>query len=303
MQHIKLILIFIALIFGFSLYSYFILQFRRYGYLVIKRLGEYTVIMSLLLTVYLIYLYSKLNLPEFLEHAKSYYANMIFQLVVTVLIVIMIDRLILIYLNSTGRYKTKVNILFISAVILALTLAYLTKALLIISGLPYRLLGIILRFIYENVMLVEIPLLLFFVLNRKKLSSFMRSTKILFLFMLLKYFLFLTIFLPEQHRFLPGMIFMVSLIFLPYLWLKFVFLPELRHLSDHREEKLNFICNKYGISQRESEIILHVLSGKSNKEIEEKLFISGHTVKNHLYSIYQKLKIKSRSELFRLFYN
>ena len=228
---------------------------------------------------------------------------MIFQLVVTVLIVIMIDRLILIYLNSTGRYKTKVNVLFVSAVILALTFAYLTKALLIISGLPYRLLGIILRFIYENVMLVEIPLLLFFVLNRKKLSSFKRSTKFLFLFMLLKYFLFLTIFLPEQHRFLPGMIFMVSLIFLPYLWLKFVFLPELRHLSDHQNEKLNFIRNKYGISQRESEIILQVLSGKSNKEIEEKLFISGHTVKNHLYSIYQKLKIKSRGELFRLFYS
>jgi two-component system response regulator DegU len=43
-----------------------------------------------------------------------------------------------------------------------------------------------------------------------------------------------------------------------------------------------------------------ILQGKSNREIEELLFISGHTVKNHIYDIYRKLDIKSRSQLANL---
>lgn len=51
------------------------------------------------------------------------------------------------------------------------------------------------------------------------------------------------------------------------------------------------------ISSREMEIVHLVIDGNSNKEIEEKLFISSHTVKNHLYNIYKKLNINSRFQL------
>ena len=40
-----------------------------------------------------------------------------------------------------------------------------------------------------------------------------------------------------------------------------------------------------------------ILAGKSNKEIEDKLYISSSTVKNHVYNIYRKLNVKSRSQL------
>jgi DNA-binding CsgD family transcriptional regulator len=40
-----------------------------------------------------------------------------------------------------------------------------------------------------------------------------------------------------------------------------------------------------------------ILQGKSNKEIEDVLFISYNTVKNHIYNLYQKLGVKSRGQL------
>ena len=56
----------------------------------------------------------------------------------------------------------------------------------------------------------------------------------------------------------------------------------------------------HNISTRELEIVHLIIKGKSNKEIEEKLFISSHTVKNHIYNIYQKLNIKSRFQLINI---
>ena len=43
------------------------------------------------------------------------------------------------------------------------------------------------------------------------------------------------------------------------------------------------------------------LHGKSNRDIAEALYIAPHTVKNHVYRLYQKLGIKSRFELVSLF--
>jgi DNA-binding NarL/FixJ family response regulator len=51
-----------------------------------------------------------------------------------------------------------------------------------------------------------------------------------------------------------------------------------------------------GISVREKEILELLSSGYSNKEIANKLFISSHTVRNHLYNIYEKLHVHSRIE-------
>ena len=61
------------------------------------------------------------------------------------------------------------------------------------------------------------------------------------------------------------------------------------------------VFNKYNISIREKEVVEMIINGKSNKEIEEHLFISQHTVKNHIYNIFQKTRVKSRSQLIRLF--
>ena len=53
----------------------------------------------------------------------------------------------------------------------------------------------------------------------------------------------------------------------------------------------------------EQEILKLVVDGRSNQEIADSLFIALHTVKNHVYSLYQKLGIKNRYQLIHLLTN
>jgi len=57
----------------------------------------------------------------------------------------------------------------------------------------------------------------------------------------------------------------------------------------------------HGVTAREAEIIRLLIEGKSAKEITEALFISDHTVKNHIHNIYRKLGIRNRIQLVRCF--
>ncbi len=89
---------------------------------------------------------------------------------------------------------------------------------------------------------------------------------------------------------------------LPFIWLRYYFKEY--HINLKKNAPLSIdetIILKNNISEREKEIIALILEGKSNKEIEEKLFISAHTVKNHIYHIYQKLGINSRYQLIKRF--
>jgi DNA-binding CsgD family transcriptional regulator len=54
---------------------------------------------------------------------------------------------------------------------------------------------------------------------------------------------------------------------------------------------------KYGITERERELILKVMQGKSNADIARELFISLPTVKTHLHNIYKKIGVDSRYDL------
>jgi ATP/maltotriose-dependent transcriptional regulator MalT len=69
------------------------------------------------------------------------------------------------------------------------------------------------------------------------------------------------------------------------------------------EAAMDQYLDKCAISQREKEIVLLLLKGKSNKEIEDTLFIAMGTVKNHIYSIYQKIGVKNRAQLITFFKN
>ncbi len=52
------------------------------------------------------------------------------------------------------------------------------------------------------------------------------------------------------------------------------------------------------VSRREKEILMHLLSGRNNREISRELAISEKTVKNHLWKLYRKLGVKNRTQLF-----
>ena len=84
-----------------------------------------------------------------------------------------------------------------------------------------------------------------------------------------------------------------------------VFIPVVIRLKTAKQpNKTNMdfaaFCKYYEISKREAEIVLEICSGKSNKAISEKLFITLQTVKDHNHRIYTKTGVKSRVQLANL---
>jgi DNA-binding CsgD family transcriptional regulator len=104
--------------------------------------------------------------------------------------------------------------------------------------------------------------------------------------------------LPQAYQLIPGSVAIVYLNFIPIIWLKRYFLRYYVQMSSEQSTKLleGFDLD-FQISNREREIMDLILQGKSNKEIEDLLFISYNTVKNHIYNIYQKMGVNSRGQM------
>jgi len=68
-----------------------------------------------------------------------------------------------------------------------------------------------------------------------------------------------------------------------------------------RQAKQGDFAAKYGLSEREEEILFLLLRGKRIQEIGEKLFISPGTAKLHTQNIYKKTGCHSRIELLSLY--
>ncbi len=76
---------------------------------------------------------------------------------------------------------------------------------------------------------------------------------------------------------------------------------DLQQVLAALEKVMPFKCvNAHGdalLTRREQEVVPLVAQGLTNKEISVRLRVSEHTVKNHLFRIYEKLGISSRVEL------
>jgi len=57
----------------------------------------------------------------------------------------------------------------------------------------------------------------------------------------------------------------------------------------------NIKSDGYDLSEREKEILSHLVDGLSKKQIADKIFLSHHTVDSHIRNIYAKLEVHSRS--------
>lgn len=76
-----------------------------------------------------------------------------------------------------------------------------------------------------------------------------------------------------------------------------LFLVTMETLPAHPGIQEKAVMKGFHLTKREAEIVLHIFRGYRNAEIAEKLFISEGTVKNHLRSIYEKARVKSRTGL------
>jgi len=53
---------------------------------------------------------------------------------------------------------------------------------------------------------------------------------------------------------------------------------------------------KYQLTERENEVLHYLIDGKTKKQIAEAMFLSYHTVDNHIRNVYSKLHVHTRTE-------
>ncbi|MBQ3106569.1 MAG: helix-turn-helix transcriptional regulator [Eggerthellaceae bacterium] len=64
--------------------------------------------------------------------------------------------------------------------------------------------------------------------------------------------------------------------------------------------KCDVVAERYGLSRRQREVLVMLAKGRNADYITEKLVISPHTAKAHIYNVYQKVGVHSRPELMDL---
>jgi DNA-binding CsgD family transcriptional regulator len=67
-----------------------------------------------------------------------------------------------------------------------------------------------------------------------------------------------------------------------------------------RDGLTDYFLSTFRITDREKQIISLLFDGAGTKRIADMLFISEKTVENHVYNIYQKLRVRNRVQMFQL---
>ncbi|MDO3410096.1 LuxR C-terminal-related transcriptional regulator [Saccharibacillus sp. CPCC 101409] len=73
--------------------------------------------------------------------------------------------------------------------------------------------------------------------------------------------------------------------------------------AEAEERGIEAIVKEFGLSKREKEVLELVVRASSNKDIAAKLFISEHTVKNHLTNIFNKMSVSDRAQAIARVFN
>ena len=101
----------------------------------------------------------------------------------------------------------------------------------------------------------------------------------------------------------PGLLFLMVVVSTILIWLYFKITSrrisslsiQIREQSKIKSDANNAQIDE--LSGRQKEVYDLIISGKTNKEIINELFIEQSTLKSHINQIYKKLNIKSRREL------
>jgi len=110
--------------------------------------------------------------------------------------------------------------------------------------------------------------------------------------------------LPDAVQFPPNALALLAINLFPLIWFRKPFAEAYATTAASGEDReaLEQFSRTRGLTPREGAILELILRGKSNAQIEKELFISIHTVKNHITSIHQKLGVRSRWQLISLFH-
>ena len=67
--------------------------------------------------------------------------------------------------------------------------------------------------------------------------------------------------------------------------------------SNREQQNFYAFCAAYNLTEREREILIHLLEARSQQEISDRLVIALGTVKTHIHNIYQKTESANRNQI------
>ncbi len=309
MEHVKIFGSFLALLFGIWAIVYTAQHYRRYGLRYLKTLLIHLSMCNLLILIHFVSKYFSINLSKPGSISRSsVYVSTVISIVFFVILGMTVS------LHMTSLYLRKLPVKRWILVCYTVFLIIFFVAALNPPESPNMIPGdfyIALSFIFVCIIiLIEITFLVRTLVRARKSKSadnkrLIKSFSILFLLRHVTIFALIGFaFAYGAQRNLAiamGRFYFISLNVLPLIWvIRYVshYTAEMRKTTD-MQKAVDRITSQYHISKRETEILSLLLKGKTNREIEKELFISIHTVKNHIYSIFQKLGVSSRYELIR----
>ena len=274
---------------------------------------HYSVFYSVLVFVGLVALYVELNLQRNLQNVKLPLLQDVSFLLVSFLEIGLVYSMFRVFMGFKGKDLSKPIKKWLTVGLAVFVLTYGLKIFLP-QGSILSFLNIFHGNVFDNMLLFEIVVLILILIPGKKVADRKRIKlrRSFGWFFLLRYIIIIGIFIifvvfvsnaseviPRAVRYPLALVLVLFFSLAPVIWIKFYFRKYAESMLLFVEDRkvLDSVFEKYGISKREQDILKLILDGKSNKDIEETLFISYHTVKNHVYNLYQKLGVKSRYEL------
>lgn len=316
-EHFKILIYLLLLLCTFWLIFYVNNTYRLYPYRYIKVIRSYTIVLIIPIILRFLFFYAGENLQHYIEPSLSpvYIKILTFLIASTTIVLIYIMLNILMSFNDRSFSKSQnlkviaIGFLIISFYIFSSFLSENTNQIYIWLN------SVTSHFFIFNIIINSLEFLIiisFYLIWSNKIidKDKKRIAKLFALFYIicnsisfLALLLIIKIEMPYNLFLLVQIIIPFLFILTPFLWIKLVFVKYAQTMSKllNSSVLIQSIYNDHKISEREKEIIQLILNGKGNNEIKELLFISYHTVKNHLSNIYRKLNVRNRHELVHFF--
>ena len=313
-EHFRLLSAVINLVLGTWLAFFFFQKARIVRISALKYLAHLVLCFDFLLFVYLIVKYVSLNLPDTIPDPTRTPLQIIALFTVISLLHGMVFSVIRLFFDLRKESIHRPILLWLVVSYVLIVISFVIRLSWFPGSRDFVWLDILQGFLYFNLPVLDVTISV-------KMSRYAGKhtnedeTRLISSFgklHLSRYAIVIVIFLliglcfgwriPEHIAPFGAFVALLYMNLVPLLWYRFTFAPYAESLIKVIDDpsRLQRLAEDHGLSKREEEIMQLLVDGKSNKEIQESLFISYHTVKNHIYNLYQKLGVKSRYALLHL---
>lgn len=301
MEHIWILVYFISFAIGLMAVFYSFQLFKVYRYPFLRHIVNYTVVFNLVMFLYLVTKYAYANFPVLATpgHNSTFYTIMFLAALLGEIGLIYTFIRVRFALLEKGISRTVNSLFAVGLVLVGMNCAFGVTVYALSGSNRWIITTYSVVASAGMVVLTLIPMQLIIRPNAERKDDRRNAVCSFGVLYLTGFLLFFgAALLPQAYQLFPGAAAILYLNFVPIIWLKRYFLRYYVQMSSEQSTKfLEGFSQAFQISNREREIMGLILQGKSNKEIEDLLFISYNTVKNHVYNIYQKLGVNSRGQM------